>query len=101
MLTQFSIVPLGAGNSISEKIAKVLKIIDESGITYKINPMGTVIEGEWEETMNLINKCREELLKNEDRLLISISIDDRKAKSGRINGKVESIERKLGKTLNK
>ncbi len=101
MLTQFSIVPLGAGSSISEKIAKVLKIIDESGITYKINPMGTVIEGEWEETMNLINKCREELLKNEDRLLISISIDDRKAKSGRINGKVESIERKLGKTLNK
>jgi len=94
-------VPLGAGSSISDKLAIVLKIIDDSGLPYKINPMGTVIEGEWEEIMGLINRCRQELLKTEERVLISISVDDRKGASDRINQKVASVERKLGKTLKK
>ncbi len=101
MLAQFSIVPLGIGSSISDKLSVVLKIIDNSGIPYKINPMGTVIEGEWEEIMGLINECRTELLKTEERVLISISIDDRKGAFDRINQKVKSVENKLGKTLKK
>lgn len=101
MLAQFSIVPLGVGSSISDKLSIVLRIIDDSGMPYKINPMGTVIEGEWEEIMRLINKCRQELLKTEERLLISINIDDRKGAYNRINQKVASVEKKLGKTLKK
>ncbi len=101
MLAQFSIVPLGIGSSISDKLSVVLKIIDNSGIPYKINPMGTVIEGEWEEIMGLINECRTELLKTDERVLISISIDDRKGAFDRINQKVKSVENKLGKTLKK
>lgn len=99
MLTEFSIVPIGVGSSLGERLSLVLKIIDESGMSYKVNPMGTVIEGEWEDTMDLIKKCRDELMKNDERVLISIKIDDRKSKSGRINEKVASIERRLGKSL--
>lgn len=101
MIVQFSIVPIGAGSSISSKLANVIRIIDESKMPYKINPMGTVIEGEWDDVMGLINKCREELLKTEERLYISISIDDRKGKTDRITQKVASLENKLGKTLKK
>ncbi len=101
MLTEFSIVPLGVGSSLSDRLSLVLKIIDESGIPYKVNPMGTVIEGEWEETMGLIKKCRDELMKKEERVLILIKIDDRKSKSNAINEKVASIEMKLGKSLKK
>ena len=32
MLVQFSIVPLGKGESVSEQISKVLKIVDERGL---------------------------------------------------------------------
>jgi uncharacterized protein (TIGR00106 family) len=99
MLAQFSIVPLGTGSSISDKLSIVLKIIDDSGMPYKINPMGTVVEGEWEEIMGLINRCRQELLKTEQRVLISISIDDRKGATDRLTQKVASVERKLGRTL--
>ena len=101
MLTEFSIVPLGVGSSLSDKLSIVLKIIDESGMSYKVNPMGTVVEGEWDDTMDLIKKCRDELMKNEERVIISIKIDDRKSKTNRINEKVASVERKLGKSLRK
>ncbi len=101
MLAEFSIVPLGAGNSISSQVARVLKIVDASGLPYKINPMGTIVEGNWDDVMELIKKCHDAILKTESRLITTISIDDRKGKSDRIDKKVESIEKKLGKLLKK
>ncbi|MCX7913415.1 MAG: MTH1187 family thiamine-binding protein [Thermodesulfovibrionales bacterium] len=101
MLTEFSIVPIGVGSSLSDKLAIVLKIIDESGITYRVNPMGTVVEGTWEETMDLIKKCRDALMETEERIIINIKIDDRKSKHNAIEEKIASVERKLGKTLKK
>jgi uncharacterized protein (TIGR00106 family) len=101
MLTEFSIVPIGIGSSIGEQLSAVLNIVDKSGLPYRLNPMGTVIEGEWEEIIGLIKKCRDELMKKEERVLISITIDDRKDKPNRIEEKVASIERRLGRALKK
>ncbi|MCK5286748.1 MAG: MTH1187 family thiamine-binding protein [Thermodesulfovibrionia bacterium] len=101
MLAEFSIVPLGAGNSISSHVARILKIVDASGMPYKINPMGTVVEGSWSDIMKLIKKCHDAILNTESRIITTISIDDRKGKSNRIDKKVESVEHKLGKLLKK
>ncbi len=101
MLAQFSIIPVGVGSSLGDQLAAVLKIVDESGIPYKVNPMDTVVEGEWEDIMGLIKKCRDEIMKNGERVVISITIDDRKDRPNRIEEKVASLERRLGKTLNK
>lgn len=101
MLAEFSIVPLGSGSSIGDRLAEVLKIIDSSGLPYKINPMGTVVEGEWNEVFSLIRKCHMTALKKEERIVTTISIDDRKGKPARIDQKVKSIEKRLGKTLRK
>ncbi|MEW6417454.1 MAG: MTH1187 family thiamine-binding protein [Nitrospirota bacterium] len=101
MLVEFSIIPIGVGSSIGDQLAEVLKIVDTSGLPYKINPMGTVIEGEWDEVMKLIKKCHRTVMKMGDRALTTISIDDRKGKPNRIDEKVKSIERRIGKTLKK
>jgi uncharacterized protein (TIGR00106 family) len=101
MLVEFSIVPIGIGSSIGDQLAEVLKIVDTSGLPYKINPMGTVVEGEWEEIMKLIKKCHVTVMKSGERALTTISIDDRKAKPNRIDEKVKSIEKRIGKTLKK
>ncbi|SRR4030042_6926507 len=101
MLVEFSIVPLGLGSSIGNKLAEVLKIVDASGLPYKINPMGTVVEGEWDEIMKLIKKCHRTVMKTGERVITTISIDDRKGKPNRIEEKVKSIERRLGKSLKK
>lgn len=101
MLIEFSIVPIGAGSSIGDRLAEVLKIVDESGLPYKVNPMGTVVEGEWDHLFRLVKKCHKAVMKNEERVITSVSIDDRKGKPNRIEGKVKSIEKRLGKTLKK
>ena len=101
MLIQFSVVPIGTGSSLGDRIAAVMKMVDESGLPYKVNPMGTVVEGEWDELLRLVKKCHKAMMKSEERVLTSISIDDRKGKKNRIEAKVKSIEKRLGRTLRK
>jgi len=99
MLVQFSIVPLGTGESVSEGVAEVIRIVDESGLSYRTNPMGTLIEGEWDEVITLIRKCHEEALRSASRVLTSISIDDRPGKPDRITEKIKSVEKRLGREI--
>lgn len=99
MLVQFSIVPLGVGDSISKDVAEIIRLVDESGLPYRTNPMGTVMEGEWEDVMTLIRKCHEEVLRNASRVLTSITIDDRPGKPDRIIEKIKSVEKKLGREI--
>jgi uncharacterized protein (TIGR00106 family) len=101
MLAEFSIVPVGLGSSIGDTLAEVLKIVDASGLPYKINPMGTVVEGEWNEVMSLIKKCHKTVMNRGERAVTTIAIDDRKGKPNRIEQKVKSIERRIGKSLKK
>jgi uncharacterized protein (TIGR00106 family) len=101
MLIEFSIIPIGVGSSLGDQLAEVLKIVDASGLPYKINPMGTVIEGEWDEIMKLIKKCHNTVMKTGERAVTTISIDDRKGKPNRIDEKVKSIEKRIGKSLKK
>jgi len=101
MLVEFSIIPIGIGSSIGDRLAEVLSIIDASGLPYKVNPMGTVIEGDWDDIMKLIKKCHETVMKAGERALTTIIIDDRKGKQNRIEEKVKSIERRIGKSLKK
>ena len=99
MVVNFSVVPIGKESSLSVKVAEVLKIVSNSGVDYKLHSMGTILEGEWDEIMRLIKKCHKIILKDSDRVLTTITIDDRKGRTGRIAGKVKSVERKLGKKL--
>ena len=45
VLLEFSMSPLGKGESVSKYVARSLDIIDRSGVAYQLNPMGTVPEG--------------------------------------------------------
>ena len=99
MVVNFSVVPIGKESSLSAKVAEVLKIVSESEIDYKLHSMGTILEGDWGEIMGLIKKCHKRVLKDSDRVLTTITIDDRKGRTGRISGKIKSVERKLGNKL--
>ena len=101
MLVEFSIVPVGSGSSLGDRLAEVLKIVDASGIPYKVNPMGTVMEGEWDDLFKIIRECHEITMKREERVVTTISLDDRKGKPNRLDEKVKSIEKRVGKPLKK
>lgn len=99
MLAEFSIVPIGKTESLSTYIAEVLKIVDSSGVAYQVGPMGTTLEGDWDEVMGVIRRCHDKMREFSDRVLTRVSIDDRKGAVGRIKGKIESVESKMGKSL--
>lgn len=102
MLAELEIIPIGTKSaSLSSLLAGVARVIDQSGLDYRIGPMGTVVEGDWDRIMQLANRCREELLKSADRVMLTIRIDDRKDQPGpgRITKKVQSLEAKVGKPL--
>jgi len=101
MLIEFSIVPIGASSSLSAKVAEVLDIVDSSGLPYKLTPMGTIVEGEWNDLMRLVRQCHRKMMKNEERVLTRILIDDRKGKTGRMDRKIRSVEKRLGRSLKK
>lgn len=99
VLLEFSMSPLDKGESVGEYVSRSLKIIDESGIDYRLNPMGTVLEGEWDEVFSVVKKCYEAMSKDCNRISTVIKVDYRKGKKGRLQGKIDSIEKKLNKKL--
>ncbi|MFQ5673047.1 MAG: MTH1187 family thiamine-binding protein [Nitrospinales bacterium] len=101
VLLEFSMTPLDKGESVSPYVSRSLKIIDESGLDYRLNPMGTVLEGEWDEVMAVVKQCYEAMSADCNRITCSIKIDARKGHKGRLQSKVASVEAKLGKTLKK
>ncbi len=101
MLAEFTIVPLDKGESLSEYVSKVLDLVDESGLEYRLTPMGTVVEGDWDDVMDLIRRCHMHMREHSNRVSTSIKIDDREGAVDRLDGKIRSVESKLGKTLMK
>ncbi len=101
ILLEFSMTPLGKGESVSGYVSRSLDIIDKSGLEYRINPMGTVIEGEWNEAMGVVGACFETMRKECDRISVSMKIDYRKGRTGRLDSKIRSVEKKLGRDLKK
>lgn len=100
-LVEFSIFPTEQTQSKSAFVARVLDIVDRSGLKYQLTLMGTIIEGETvAEVLAVINTSYEELQKDCRRVYSSIKIDWRDGSVGRLHKKVGSMEAKLGRKLN-
>ena len=101
MLFQLTMFPTDKRKvSISEDVARVIDMIDKSGLPYKLTAMATIIEGDWTRVMKLINRARLMLRRRgHSRIYISITIDDRKGAAKRLTGKVKSIEKRLGRKV--
>lgn len=101
ILASFSIAPLDRGESVSKYVAQLVDLIDRSGLDYQLTPMATIVEGEFEEVMALIAACHQKMRSMSRRVITNIKIDDREGASGRLAGKVESVERALGRPVRK
>ncbi|MGD8658195.1 MAG: MTH1187 family thiamine-binding protein [Desulfobacterales bacterium] len=95
VIVEFSIFPLDKGESLSPYVARALKLIQDSGLPYELNPMGTCVEGDWNDVMALVNRCFEALEKDCNRITLSLKADYRKGPAGRMKSKVVSVREKL------
>ena len=100
-LLEVSFAPMDKGESVGEYVAKALDVIDKSGISYKLGPMGTCLEGEWDEVMGVVKQCFDVLKEESNRIYITIKADYRKGKEDTLNKKIATVEQRLGRSLNK
>ncbi|HNR12840.1 MAG TPA: MTH1187 family thiamine-binding protein [Thermodesulfobacteriota bacterium] len=101
IMVELSMFPVDKGESLSSYVARILEIIDRSGLSYRLNPMGTVIEGEWDEVMKTIRQCHRALEQDCKRISTTIKIDYRSGAEHRIDAKTASVENKSGRAFRK
>ncbi len=99
VLLEFSMSPLGKGESVGRYVSRSLDIIDKSGLEYRLNPMGTVLEGEWNEAFEVVRRCFERMRRDCNRISCTIKVDYRKGHRGRLSSKVASVEKHLKRKL--
>ena len=99
VLLEFSMFPTSVGESKSAYVSRIIDIIDKSGVTYQLTPMGTILEGEWEEVMGVVTACFEALKTDCPRISTQIKVDYREGTSSRMKSKIESVENQLGRKL--
>jgi uncharacterized protein (TIGR00106 family) len=101
VLLEFSIVPLGQGESVSKYVARCLEIVDRSGLDYRLHAMGTVVEGELDAVLSVLKQCLDAVATDCSRVTCSAKIDWRKGATGRLEQKVQRVEARLGRELKK
>jgi uncharacterized protein (TIGR00106 family) len=101
VLLEFSISPLEKGSSVSDYVARCLRIIDATGLDYRLHAMGTIVEGELDQLLDLLKQCFAELETDCERITCIAKFDYRRGYKGRLDSKVASVEEKVGKKLKK
>jgi uncharacterized protein (TIGR00106 family) len=98
VLVEFAMFPTDKGDSVSPYVSRIIKMMRESGIPYKLTPMGTVFEvDEMPEALAVIAKAYTQLESDCSRVYATSTFDIRKGKSNRIESKIKSVEDKIGK----
>src|SRR5947207_3026043 len=92
VLLDFSMSPLGKGESVSPYVARCLEIVASSGLDYRLHAMGTALEGEWDDVFAVVRRCFEALQADCDRISCSIKVDYRKGPPGRLQSKVQKVQ---------
>ena len=100
VLAEFSMSPLDKGESVSKYVSRSLEIVADSGVSYRLGPMGTCLEGEWDAVLGVITKCYQRMSADCNRVSVSIKIDARAGRDGRLTAKIKKVQDTLGRELN-
>ena len=97
ILMEFSMFPTDKGASVSPYVSKVIEMVRESGVSYKLTPMSTVIETEtMKKALEILEKSYEILKPEAGRIYSTVKFDIRQDAQKRLEGKIQSVEDKIG-----
>lgn len=99
VLLEFAMNPPDRGQGVSAYVARILDVIDRSGVTYRLTPMGTILEGSFDEVMKVVADCFHALEPDCPRIGMNLKMDYRAGGQSRLASKVEAVEKHLGRKL--
>ncbi|MBK7172976.1 MAG: thiamine-binding protein [Bacteroidales bacterium] len=97
VLLQFAMFPTDKGISASPWVSKIIEMVRGSGFEYRLTSMATIVEtSTLAEAQEIVEKAYSLLEPECERVYCTISLDIRKGPIGRLEGKIDSIEQKIG-----
>jgi len=96
-ILEISVVPIGTKDtSLSPYVADCIRILEKENISYELTAMGTNIEGDLKDLVQVALKLHEApFKKGSHRVVTTIKIDDRRDKVGTLSGKKKAVRKKL------
>lgn len=92
-----NIIPLGTTSpSVGNFVVDCIKVLKDAGANFKMNAMGTVIDGDLDDILMLVKKMHSvPFEKGVQRVVTIVSIDDRRDKKVTSSEKLESLMKRL------
>ena len=96
-IMEISVIPVGTESpSVSPFVAQCVKIVEQHGLQYAVNSMGTEIEGELEALLAVaVQMHRAPFAKGAQRVVTTIKIDERRDKELTITEKKQAVLKRL------
>ena len=97
-IAEVSIVPIGTQSaSVSSYVAACVRVLKESGLTYELHGMGTIIEGDLRALFEVVQRMHEVPFDaGALRVVTTLKVDDRRDKEASAKAKVEAVRKQLG-----
>lgn len=99
MLFTLTMFPVGTGLSFRKPVAEVVDEIDRAGLHYELNAAGTVIGGQWEKVMPVVQRAEQRMREQHGRVFMLLTLDDCVGAEGRLHDAVADVERELHQTV--
>jgi uncharacterized protein (TIGR00106 family) len=98
VIAEVTFSPLGTGTpSVSRYVAAALAVLErQPGVTYQLNPMGTVLEGERAAVIAAVEAMNEAIFAaGALRVGTALKIDERRDKPASMQHKVDTVQEQL------
>lgn len=97
MIVAFSVAPASGDSDqgMSAAVAEAVRVVRESGLPNETNSMFTLVEGEWDEVMDVVKRATEAVSSVAPRTSLVLKADIRPGYTGQLAAKVERVERRL------
>ena len=94
VVAEISVLPVGTGSTgVSHYVAACLDVVkDRKDISYRLTPMGTILEGPLDIIIEVARKMHEVPFgKGAARVVTTLKIDKRRDKANTMDGKLKSV----------
>ncbi len=96
VLIEYAMFPTDKGISVSQYVARIIKLLEAEKVNYQLTPMGTIAETDTlEGALSIVQKSYEQLSPDCDRVYSTIKLDIKKHGEKMMQQKVESVKSKL------
>jgi uncharacterized protein (TIGR00106 family) len=98
MIVAFSVAPSGGeSESVSAAVAEAVRVVADSGLPYELNAMFTLVEGEWDEVMDVVRRAVEAASVGASRTALVLKADIRPGYTSQLRAKVDRVQEHLSR----